>query len=246
MTSDNGAERRPGARSWAAAVLFALVFPTLLTFTYFVWLAERPSGVQQSVYTIGKVLQFAFPAVWVYLIVRRRPHKPRPDRSGIRLGLSFGILVVVGMIGLYFGWLKPAGHLDGLKAMVQAKVTDLGLRSLGKYLALGIFYSLVHSFLEEYYWRWFVFAQLRQRLSLPWSVTVSSLGFMAHHVILLATFFGWTSPLAYLFSAAVALGGAAWAWIYDRSGSLIGPWLSHMLVDAGIFLIGYDLVRQYL
>ena len=28
----------------------------------------------------------------------------------------------------------------------------------------------------------------------------------------------------------------------DESGSLLGPWLSHCLIDAAIFLIGYDLV----
>jgi membrane protease YdiL (CAAX protease family) len=160
--------------------------------------------------------------------------------------LAFGVLVVAAMVGLYFVWLKPAGHLAELAETVHEKVTDLGLSSLWKYVAVGVFYSLLHSFLEEYYWRWFVFAQLRHKLSLGWALGICSVGFMAHHVILLVTFFGWTSPLAYLFSAGVAIGGLVWAWLYERSGSLIGPWLSHMLVDAGIFLIGYDLVRQYL
>jgi membrane protease YdiL (CAAX protease family) len=238
--------RTISARWWTIAVVLALCFPTLLTWTYFVWLADRPSALQQLVYTVGKVLQFAFPIIWVYLVLRRPPHRPRPDWHGVQLGLAFGMLVVVMAVVLYFGWLQPAGHLAGLSDAVRDKVTDLGLSSLWKYVAVGVFYSLLHSFLEEYYWRWFVYAQLRQRLSVPWSIGISSVGFMAHHVILLATFFGWTSPLAYVFSAAVAIGGVVWAWMYERSGSLMGPWLSHMLVDAGIFLIGYDLVRQYL
>ena len=29
-----------------------------------------------------------------------------------------------------------------------------------------------------------------------------------------------------------------WAWLYHRSGSLLGPWLGHALVDAAIF-VGY-------
>ena len=66
---------------------------------------------------------------------------------------------------------------------------------------------------------------------------------MAHHVLVLATFFGWSSPATYVFSLAIAIGGAYWAWLYARSGSLYGPWLSHLLVDAGIFLIGYDLLH---
>ncbi len=231
---------------WAAAVVFAILFPSVLTYAYFVLLADRAAGVQQAVYSVGKCLQFAFPAFWVYVVLRRKTSWPHPEKRGIRLGLAFGLLVVVAMLGLYFGWLEPSGYLKGVQEAVVAKVTDLGLLSLWKYVAVGVFYSLAHSLLEEYYWRWFVFAQLRHRLSLGWAIGISSVGFMAHHVILLATFFGWTSPLAYLCSAGVAIGGGAWAWIYDRSGSLIGPWLSHMLVDAGIFLIGYNLVRQFL
>ena len=69
---------------------------------------------------------------------------------------------------------------------------------------------------------------------------------MAHHVILLAAYFQWTSPSTYWFSLAVATGGVVWAWIYERSQTLWGPWLSHALVDAGIFLIGFDLARDQL
>jgi membrane protease YdiL (CAAX protease family) len=58
----------------------------------------------------------------------------------------------------------------------------------------------------------------------------------------LAHYFGWTSPLTLLFSASVAVGGAFWAWLYERTGSLLGPWLSHLVIDAGIFFIGFKLV----
>jgi membrane protease YdiL (CAAX protease family) len=115
-----------------------------------------------------------------------------------------------------------------------------------KFALLGLGYSVVHSLLEEYYWRWFVFAQLRHRTSLLTAVLVSSLGFMAHHVIVLATYFGWDSPISYLASIGVAVGGAVWALLYERTGSLYGGWLSHCLVDAAIFLIGFEMLRPYL
>ena len=108
-SESNSPERQPHAAVWLGAVVFALCFPTVLTFTYFVWLADRSSGMQQSVYTIGKIVQFAFPAVWVYLVLRRQPHSPRPDRGGIRVGLAFGGVGVVAMVGVYLGWLHPAG-----------------------------------------------------------------------------------------------------------------------------------------
>ena len=40
----------------------------------------------------------------------------------------------------------------------------------------------------------------------------------------------------------VAVGGGVWCWIYQRSHSLLGPWLSHALIDAAIFVVGYRLI----
>jgi membrane protease YdiL (CAAX protease family) len=225
------------------AMAFAMVFPTVLTVAYFVLLADYPSGIQQAVYAVGKTVQFVFPLVWVFVVLRERASRQWLGRRGVWMGIGFGAAVLIAMLALYFGWLKSAGYLVGLEQQATAKVRDLGLDRLWKYAATGVFYALAHSLLEEYYWRWFVFGQLRRTCSLSGAICVSSLGFMAHHVVLLATFFGWNSPLAYLFSLAIAIGGAVWAWLYARSRSLIGPWLSHMLVDVAIFVIGYDLVR---
>ena len=74
------------------------------------------------------------------------------------------------------------------------------------------------------------------------SVALSSLAFMAHHVVVLWVYLpgGWWTAVV-PFSLCVAGGGAVWAWLYDRTGSLYAPWVSHLLVDAAIFLIGYDL-----
>ena len=51
-------------------------------------------------------------------------------------------------------------------------------------------------------------------------------------------------PLPCARASAVAIGGAFWAWLYNRTNSLLAPWVSHALIDAGIFWIGYDLVRH--
>jgi membrane protease YdiL (CAAX protease family) len=37
-----------------------------------------------------------------------------------------------------------------------------------------------------------------------------------------------------------------WAWLYDRTGSLLGPWMSHLIIDAGIFWVGYELIGDTL
>ena len=129
------------------------------------------------------------------------------------------------------------------KTMLE-KLSGIGVTSAPIYAAVAIFYSLLHSLLEEYYWRWFLFGRLRDHLSFPAACTLSSLGFMAHHVVVLGTFMHerfWR--LAVPCSLGVAVGGLAWAWIYHRSGSLAAAWLSHALTDLAIMAIGYDVLR---
>ena len=96
--------------------------------------------------------------------------------------------------------------------------------------------------MEEYYFRWFVFGQLRNLTGFLPAMIVSGLAFMAHHVIVLRHYFNGLSPWTVLLSCAIAVGGLIWAFQYERSKSLTGPWLSHAIVDAGIFAIGYHLL----
>lgn len=228
--------------AWAG-VLFALVFPTVLTWAYFIQAADSGQGVQRAVMGTLKLIQFAFPLVWVLWVLRERIAWRNFTTRGVALGVAFGLLVTLTGWCVFHFALAPMPAFQAAIEPMREKVAGFGIDSVAKYAALGVFYSLCHSFLEEYYWRWFVFAQLRRLTPLGMAIAVSSLGFASHHVLVLAHYFGWTSPLTWLFSAAVAIGGAFWAWIYNRTGSLVGPWLSHLVIDAGIFLIGFQLVR---
>jgi uncharacterized protein len=228
------------------AVAFAIVFPTIVTWVYFVLLAKSPAAWQQAAYGIGKVVQFGLPVAWFVLVRRQTLKLHPPRRCDFGIGGSSGLLIVLAAALLYFVWLKPGGHFAAATDAIRAKVAGMGIDSPIRYAALGLFYALGHSLLEEYYWRWFVFGELRRMCALPTAIAASSVGFMAHHIIVLALFFGWSSPLTVLFSLSVAIGGALWAWVYHKTDSLYGPWFSHLLVDAGIFLVGYDLVRDVL
>ncbi len=236
----------PAPRRALPAILIATAYPSLLTWMYFIALAEQPSVVQQSAYTGGKAIQFGFPIVWSWFYCRDAVGWPKLRIAGLIEGLLFGAMVATAMLVTYRFWLHPAGFFDSAIGPIQAKVNGLGIHSPGAFILLGISYAVAHSLMEEYYWRWFVFARLAASARLPIAIAISSLGFMAHHVLVIGAYFGWTSASTWLFSFAVAVGGAVWAWLYHRSGSLVGPWLSHLLVDAAIFAIGYDLIFNQL
>lgn len=227
-------------------VILALTIPTVFTWAYFVLASRYSTGVQQTTYLAVKVIQFGLPVFWFWAVLREPIQLQKPNGRGLLLGALFS-LVVVGSGWLLFDRVLRDGPLFvNATPMIRAKIAGFGISSLAAYAALGVFYSAVHSLLEEYYWRWFTFGQLRRLLALWPAILISALGFMGHHVVVLYQFFPDKLWLALLLSAGVGIGGVFWAWLYDRTGSLYGAWLSHMLIDAGIFWIGYDLVRDTL
>lgn len=235
------ATARTGGPAWGA-IGFAMAFPTALTLAYFVLLAGQPRWLVQGVYAAGKTVQFAFPAIWVAFVARRFTRPSWPGARGAVAGLAFGVAVLAGAVALFQAVLLPAGFLAGGPAeVVRAKVGAFGITTVPRYAALAAFYSVVHAAAEEYYWRWFVFGELRRACRTGRAVAWSSAAFAAHHVVILGVFFGWTSAWTAVLALAVGAGGAYWAWLYHRSGSLLGPWLGHLMVDLAIFAIGYRL-----
>jgi len=231
------------------ALAFALIFPGIMAWVYFVALAgegrhENPGLL--IAFGVGKFVQFTFPLVYVWWFEPERLRPALPTRAGLRMALVFGLAIAAGIFGLYFGWLKDSGLISEAPAKVYAKVREFGMATPARFVVLAAFISLVHSAMEEYYWRWFVFGWLRKSLALGPALVLSNLAFMAHHVIVLGVYFPerfWM--LALPFSIAVAVGGGVWCWIYERSRSLLGPWLSHILIDAAIMAVGYDMMMGF-
>jgi membrane protease YdiL (CAAX protease family) len=232
---------------WAALV-FAMVFPTAAAWGYFLALAGPGTGfnrVQQLAYPASKVVQFGFPVLVLALRGVPWPRPRRPDRIGLGFGLAFGLLVAGLMLGVYFGVLRNSSLLAATPRQLQVKLEQVGMATPARYAILAGFVVLGHSLMEEYYWRWFVFGRLRQLLARGPAIGLSSLAFMAHHVVVLYVYLPgkfWTAVVP--FSLAIAVGGAVWAWLYERAGTLYPSWLSHLLVDAAIFAIGWDLLLR--
>jgi len=236
--SDTG--KRCMKKSGWKILAVAMLFPTVLTFLYFVVFAD--SGVlQRLAFGIGKPLQFSIPIFWI-AVVRRERWLLRPFTwRGVGEGTLFGLAVFVAMLGLYIVWLGH--HLLGPDSSavreIHSKVNGMGISDARLFLFFGLFYAVFHSGLEEYYWRWFVFGMLRRGMPSNYAMVLSSVAFAAHHVLLLGTYFGYTSPFCWIGSLGVAVGGLYWAWLYQRSDSIWGPWIGHGIVDAAIFGVGY-------
>jgi membrane protease YdiL (CAAX protease family) len=226
---------------------FAIAFPTLITWGYFVLAGRYSTGTQQTVYLIVKVIQFTFPAAWTWLALREPLRTSRPTASGMLLGIAFSVVVVSAGMALFEFALRDTSVFTAAAELIHRKIEAFGIDSAWKYFLMAGFYSLFHSLFEEYYWRWFVFRQLRRLMPLWPAVIISGVAFTLHHIVVLGVFFQGAPLLIAVLAAAIAIGGFFWAWLYQRSNSIFDTWLSHLLIDAGLFFgVGYELVRHTL
>ncbi len=224
-------------------VVVAAVLPTLAAAVYFVGLQGNPQA--RTVYFAAKVVQFALPLLWLAVAgVRLSRPGARPSGRGVLEGLGLGALLGGAAAAWYFAWLARSPLAPEVSARVQTALADFRIDSPLTYLAMSAGLSLVHSFLEEYYWRWFVFQRAARWLPYPAAVAVASAAFASHHLIVVARYVPperfWS--LAVPATAAIAVAGALWCWLFRRSGNLLAPWASHLVVDAVLMGIGARLI----
>lgn len=203
--------------------------------------------IGNALYVSMKVILVVWPVVATRWILREplalglRPTtqdaSPRSRwLSSIGHGLGLGLLILALMGGLM---LTPLG--DAVRAgadRIRERVEGMGV--IDHFLWFALFLSVVHSLIEEVYWRRFVFGNLRRLIPLWWAHALAGLAFSAHHVVVLSQFF---SPgMAFFLGFCVGVGGVLWSLLYERHGGLLGAWISHMVVDFGIMAIGAGLM----
>lgn len=230
------------------ALIFAMTFPSAMGWLYFIVLpgeASQDNPFLKWTFGFSKVMQFAFPLVFVLVTARPRLRLAPFTGKGMGLAVVFGLATAGAILALYFLVLRSTGLFDTTAEKVRHWLTQMNLATTDRFLIMAGFLSLLHSLLEEYYWRWFVYGGLRRLLPWGWAVVISGLAFMSHHVILLAFYFpGRFWAVAVPFSLGVAAGGMVWAWIYLRSGSIYAIWVSHCLIDLAVMVVGYDLLSR--
>ena len=224
-----------------ATLIVAMVFPTFAALVYFLYLGSHPAA--PWVYALAKALQFAVPLLALSLWrTAWRETKWSRFRS-LCWGLATGTVATFLVIATY-RLLFDRTITDSLTREVAAKTHDFGVDGVVPYVAMSLFLSLAHSALEEYYWRGFVFGLLDRWIGEKLAILLSSLAFMSHHVVVISRFVLASGQVGLLVVGclAVALGGAVWAWQYARSGSLLAPWIGHVLADLALMTVGYLLL----
>ncbi|MEZ5979479.1 MAG: CPBP family intramembrane glutamic endopeptidase [Planctomycetota bacterium] len=233
-------DRRPPSRARAVAALVLLVpVPSVAV----AWAANASEGASADAagifYVASKVWLLALPFGWHFLVDRRSaslsPTSGRRLAVGALLGLAIAALILGVRHAIGTEW------LDG--EVLRANLARLGVDTRASFVVMAVLLSLGNSLMEEIVWRWFVVEKCVEALpdrAGGWAVPLSAAFFTAHHVFALDAHF--TAPIVALASVGVFVGGWIWSALYRRTGSIWPSWISHLVVDAALMWIGYDLL----
>lgn len=159
----------------------------------------------------------------------------RFPRKGFGAALGLGAAVYVMITGGY--WLL-SGVFD-FSNIAGALAENAGVDA-GNFLLVSIYISLVNSLLEEFFFRGFVFQNLKHSVSRLFAYVFSAALFAVYHAAMLT---GWFSPLLYLLvMAGLFVGGVVFNLLNEKLGTIYVSWLVHMFANFAINTIGFMLL----
>ena len=207
------------------------------------YVVEQVLGVNYLVKTLVKLVLFAgIPWGYAWLTDSTPQVGECRVRRGLRMlpaSLKLGLFLgaaTFGAIFLAYFLFQSALDLPAIARELQEKsrITPSNFLLVGAYVTFG------NSLLEEWFFRGFVFLTLHR---LGWSRLAygySSLLFALYHIAIFRT---WFSPgLMILALLGLVTIGLIFDWLNAKTDHFLSSWLTHVLADTAIILIGLRLM----
>ncbi len=220
-----------------ALLAMALLVPAPTIGVYLAMVFESTRGDEGRIaYGLSKAWILLLPLVWRVWVDKDRlsfsPARKGGFKAAALLGVTIGVVILAayGLIGRT--WIDPE--------TVREAASTNGIGEIWQYLGLVVYLALVNSLLEEYVWRWFVFRKCETLVGGWPAVLLSAAMFTIHHIVALKAQFDWSVTI--VGSLGVFVGGAVWSWCYLKYRSIWPGYVSHLIADVVIFVIGWHLI----
>ena len=159
----------------------------------------------------------------------------RPKKKGLLPAIALGVGIYVVILGGYF-LVSPFFDFS----QIAGALTDNAGVTKDNFLYVSLYISFAKSFLEEFFFRGFVFTNLKQHSGRKLAYIFSAAAFSLYHV---AMMIGWFSPALFLLvMAGLVVGGMIFNWLNEKLDTIYCSWLTHMFANFAINTIGFMLL----
>lgn len=219
-------------RSTAFVLLISLVCCVVMAFVDGIW---QPGYVLKSAVKIASFLLLPFACSLVDRDVEYRSLF-RANRKGLAVAFALG----VGLFGVILGGyclLSPYFNFSNIASSLTASTGVNG----DNFIFVALYISFINSLLEEFFFRGFVFTNLKRTANRTVAYLFSSLLFSLYHT---AMMIGWFSlPLFLLVLTGLWAGGAMFNLLNEKYNTVFVSWIVHMFTNFAINTIGFILLK---
>lgn len=200
------------------------------------YLIEQALAVNYITKTIAKLILFiAIPYIYLKFVkkssIKDGLNLRRFEASTFKLGFILGTVSFVVIIIAYL-ILREYIDFNGIVQELQSKskITPSNFIVVGLYITFG------NSFLEEFFFRGFIFLNLFKQGSKKFAYIYSSVLFGVYHIAIFKT---WFNPLLIGLALFGLISiGIIFDWLDTKTENFMNSWLVHILGDSAIIIIG--------
>ena len=218
-------------RSAAAVMTVTILCCAAMALVDGVW--QPPYALKSAV----KLLLFLCAPLVLSLLRRDIAYRSlfRFRKKGFLIALGMG----VGLYALILGAYLLIGRFFDFSAIAGNLTKNAGV-TRDNFLYVSLYISFINSLLEEFFFRGFVFTNLKRLCSRKFAYLFSALAFALYHVAIMV---GWFSPLLFgLVMLGLMIGGVIFNYMNERLDTIYCSWLTHMFANFAINTIGFLLL----
>lgn len=214
------------------------IITTTLIACIALYFVEQFMSVNYAVKTVAKILLFGL-IPYFYIIMKKSSIKKalnfeNIDKKHLKYGFLLGIFCFLTIIVTYC-ILKNVIDFESISYEMQnkSKITP------GNFILVGAYVTFGNSFLEEFFFRGFVFLNLYECGYKKIAYIFSALAFGLYHIGIFKNWFN--LPLTLLALVGLISVGFIFNLLNTKSKNFLNSWLVHIFADSAIILIGFKM-----
>ncbi|WP_186578828.1 CPBP family intramembrane glutamic endopeptidase [Aquibacillus kalidii] len=151
---------------------------------------------------------------------------------GLLSGIIFFLFIFCGLT-LLNGYLFDIEHLQNV-------LKEWGFSGKAVY---GLIFVLIitNPVLEELYWRGYIYEKMKHKTTILFASLVSAGFYTFYHLLSIMPLFDWPVNLAAVIPVFIA--GLYWSYLREKTGSIVGPIISHVFSDLAIMFVYWFVIR---
>ncbi|MCP8617355.1 CPBP family intramembrane glutamic endopeptidase [Salirhabdus salicampi] len=207
------------------------------------FIVEQVIDFPYGLKTLCKIgLFLMIPVLYIRFVIKQPVRTFLNLRSFTWVRLKSGFFLGLLSIGIIYITYILLNDFINERSIIYDLENRLGINAK-EFIFIGIYITLGNSFLEEFYFRGFIFLRIYQMKHKLLAYVYSALLFSLYHIAIFATWFNvWIMCIA-VFGLFIV--GLLFNWLNTRAKNFFNSWILHICADVAVVTIGFYLYYIY-